>query len=432
VTTVDASPGAPRLLASWYASGRADLDAHLATYGPLPAPGRHDHRWAERFVRDLADAGLTGRGGAGFPTARKLDAVRAARGRPLLVVNAMEGEPSSQKDRALMTSAPHLVLDGAELVAAAIGAQAIALCATRDRPEIARAVRHALAQRQGRVHTTVPVEILEPPGRFVAGEESALVHWIDGGPAKPTFRPVKGVPLTVGRRPALVHNPESLAHSALVARHGVDWFRAAGTADAPGTALVTVTGAVEQPGVFEVDLGTPVVAIIGQARSVGAPAGVLLAGYGGTWIGPSVLDTPYAPGPLAAVGGTVGAGVIGVLPAGACGVAETARIVAYLAAESAGQCGPCVYGLPALAADLHELASGAGGTKTLSRLRDRLGEIAGRGACRHPDGAVRLVGSALEVFSGDVAAHAKRRPCPAWNHRPVLPTPAPVGGGVWR
>jgi len=428
----DAGTGTPRVLASWYATGRVDLEAHRATHGSLPVPAKRDRGWADRFVQELADAGLTGRGGAGFPTARKVGSLRAGRGHPLLVLNAMEGEPASHKDRALVTSAPHLVLDGAELVATAIGAGAIAVCIARERTEMVRGLRLALSQRRGPDVMTVPVEVLDPPGRFVAGEESALVHWIAGGQAKPTFRPARGVPLSIGRRPALVHNPESLAHAALVARHGAAWFRAVGTSDAPGTALVTVTGTVGRPGVYEVPLGTPLSVILRQAGLSRPPGAVLLGGYGGAWIPPALLDTAYAPAPLAAVGGALGAGVIGVIPDSACGVAETARIVAYLAAEGAGQCGPCVFGLPALAGDLAELARGAGTTATLARLRTRLGEVAGRGACRHPDGAVRLVQSALGVFASDLAAHARRRPCPGWNHRPVLAAPARGPGSPWR
>jgi NADH:ubiquinone oxidoreductase subunit F (NADH-binding) len=431
VTTLDTAT-APRLLAAWVASGRADLDAHLATHGPLPPTERNERAFGERFVRELAASGLTGRGGAGFPTARKLESVRAARGNPVLVVNAMEGEPASQKDQALLTTAPHLVLDGAEMVARAIGARTIAVCVARERPTVTNALRRALHQRQGIVTATVPVEVLEAPGRFVAGEESALVHWVDGGQAKPTFRPVRGIPLTVGRRPALVHNPESLAHAALVARHGAAWFRSVGTPATPGTALVTVTGAVGAPGVFEVPVGIPMTAVIAPAGPLGTPGALLLAGYGGTWVGPSALDAPYAPEPLAALGAAMGAGVIGVLPHGACGIAETARIAGYLAAESAGQCGPCVHGLPAVTADLVDLARGSGSGATLARLRERLAAIDGRGACRHPDGAVRMIRSALDVFAADVAAHVKRRPCPAWNHRGVLPVPAHQGDSTWR
>ncbi|HTS14540.1 MAG TPA: NADH-ubiquinone oxidoreductase-F iron-sulfur binding region domain-containing protein [Candidatus Sulfotelmatobacter sp.] len=431
MTTLDTAT-APRLLAAWVASGRADLDAHVATHGPLPAPERNGRAFAERFVRELAESGLTGRGGAGFPTARKLDAVRGARGNPVLVVNALEGEPASQKDQALLTTVPHLVLDGAELVARAIGAHAITVAVARERPAVTGALRRALHERRGRVATTVPVEVLEAPGRFVAGEESALVHWVAGGQAKPTFRPVRGVPLSIGRRPVLVHNAESLAHAALVARHGAAWFRSAGTPATPGTALVTVTGAVGAPGVFEVPVGLPLAAVIAGAGPLGTPGALLLAGYGGTWVGAGALESPYAPESLAAMGAAMGAGVIGVLPTSACGIAETARIAAYLAAESAGQCGPCVHGLPAVAADLVELTRGSGSNATLARLRERLAAIDGRGACRHPDGAVRMIRSALVVFAADVAAHAKRRTCPAWNHRAVLPVPAHHGGEPWR
>jgi len=180
---------------------------------------------------------------------------------------------------------------------------------------------------------------------------------------------------------------------------------------------------VERPGVMEVELGTPVGRILDWAGMPGPPGGVLLGGYGGAWIAGSDLDVPFAPAALRQRGAAVGAGVIGVLPAGACGVAETARLVAYLADESAGQCGPCVFGLPAVAEDLDRLAVGAADPALLERLRRRLEVIDGRGACGLPDGAVRLAQSALRVFGTDVANHARRRPCSGWAHGPVFPTP---------
>ncbi len=248
------------------------------------------------------------------------------------------------------------------------------------------------------------------------------MSWLDGGPGAPTFRPVKGVALCIGRRRALVHNAETLAHVALIARHGPAWFRATGPADAPGTALVTVGGAVERPGVYEVAMGSPLGVIVDGAVPTETVAAVLTGGYGGSWVPAAALSTPYAPRHMAAVGGVVGAGVLAVLPHLACGLAETARVAHYMAGESAGQCGPCVFGLPAVAADLAELVHGSGGATTLRRLEGRLEAVEGRGACRHPDGVVRLVRSALSVFRHDVAAHAAGRPC-AHRSRPSLLAP---------
>jgi NADH:ubiquinone oxidoreductase subunit F (NADH-binding) len=422
---------ASRVLSVWNDTGRCDLESHLSVHGPLPWPRRSDGAWAQSLVEDLRVAGLTGRGGAGFPTARKLESVRTGHRHPLLVVNAMEGEPASKKDRALLSAAPHLVLDGAEIVAAAVGSREIALCVADDQDDSARNLTVALAERARVGMNRLPAHVLRPPGSYVGGEESALVAWLDGGPALPQFRASKGVPLTIKRRPVLVQSAETLAHVALIARHGPEWFRGVGRPDAPGTCLVTVSGPFAKPGVYEVELGTPVTAILERAGIEAPIAAVLVGGYGGSWLRSGLLDTPFAPGPLATVGSAVGAGVLAALPASSCGVAETARVATYMANESAGQCGPCLYGLHDIAQDLIQLARGENDSRTLTRLRHRLDAVEGRGACGHPDGVVRMVRSALEVFARDFTDHARHRPCPGWNRRSVLPvvrSAAPAAG----
>jgi NADH:ubiquinone oxidoreductase subunit F (NADH-binding) len=418
-----------RLLAAWFQTERRDLESHLCVHGPLPTfPCREADR-ADELVEAVRAAGLTGRGGAGFPTARKWDSVRSGCRHPILAVNAMEGEPASHKDRSLLGAAPHLVLDGAVLAAQAIGACDIVLCVAHDRNDSAESVRAAMVERDAVGVRGPPVRLLRPAGRYVSGEESALVAWLAGGPAVPSFRPVRGIPLTIGRSPVLVQSAETLAHVALIARHGPEWFRRVGLPDAPGTCLVTASGAVRRPGVYEIEMGTPVVGILRQAGLESPVRSVLVGGYGGAWLPAELLETPYAPAPLAAAGCAVGAGVLAAIPASSCGIAETARVAMYMAGESAGQCGPCVAGLPALAQDLLQLTRGTGDNQTVPRLRYRLDEVDGRGACRHPDGVVRLVRSALEVFAGDVAQHARHRPCPGWNHKPILPVPRSSSAG---
>ena len=434
-TEPSVAPGrarASRVLAAWHENGRADIVSHLAVHGPLPLPRRADRAWGDRLVEAVSAAGLTGRGGGGFPTARKLQVARVGHRHPLLVVNAMEGEPASQKDRALLSGASHLVLDGADIVAAAIGSREIAVCVADDRQDSGDAVRSALAERSGAGLGHLPVNVFQPPGRYVTGEESALVAWLAGKPAHPQFRATKGTPLTIKRRPVLVHSAETLAHVALIARHGPEWFRSVGHPDAPGTCLVTVSGPVAKPGVCEVEVGTPVAVILERAELVAPIGAVVVGGYGGTWLRSGLLNTPYAPGPLRAVGGTMGAGILAAIPASSCGVAETARVATYMANESAGQCGPCVFGLHAVAHDLVQLARGENDSHTLDRLRHRLGLVEGRGACGHPDGVVRFVRSALEVFARDFAEHARHRPCAGWNRRAVLPVAPSAAAAVGR
>jgi NADH:ubiquinone oxidoreductase subunit F (NADH-binding) len=214
-----------------------------------------------------------------------------------------------------------------------------------------------------------------------------------------------------------------MAQVALVARHGGTWFRELGTSEAPGTTLVTVSGAVRSPGVIEVELGIPVADLVARAEPTGPVGGILLGGYGGAWLDPAGSDVAFAPGPLSRAGATLGVGIVVVLPTSSCGIAETARIARYMAGESAGQCGPCVYGLPAIADDLELLAAGRGDAAVLSRIEQRCGAVEGRGACRHPDGVVRLVRSALGVFAHDARDHAAGRPCVGHASPTVLQFP---------
>jgi len=416
---------AERLLRSG-PDGPADpgLPTYLALHGPLAVPPRDDRVWSHAVWSEVAASGLTGRGGGGFPAAGKWDAVTRSGRRPLVVVNAMEGEPASAKDRVLLECSPHLVLDGAEVAAALSGARQIVVCVADDRDPTARAVERALAER-ARAGRGRPVTVARPPARYVSGEESALASWLERRDARPALRVDKSVPLQVGRRPVLVHNAETLAQVGLVARHGAGWFRELGTREAPGSTLVTVSGAVRWPGVLEVELGTPVDELVARADPTGPVSGLLLGGYGGAWLHPDRMSLPYAPGPLAEAGATLGVGIVVVLSADSCGVAETARIARYMAGESAGQCGPCVFGLPAVADDLELLAAGRADAAVLARLEQRCGAISGRGACRHPDGVVRLVRSALTVFADDVADHAAGRPCPGHAAPTVLRFPSP-------
>ncbi len=334
----------------------------------------------------------------------------------------MEGEPASAKDRVLLAHAPHLVLDGAEVVAAVIGATEVTLCIA-DNDDAARVVESALAERAGAQRSRVRFCLRRPPAGYVAGEESALVNWLATDRSLPIFRTDKSIPLSVGRRPTLVHNAETLAQVALIARHGPGWFRGVGTTEAPGTTLVTITGAVRSPGVIEVELGTPITDMLARVGAGSEVSGVLVGGYGGSWIGAWRLDVPYTPRTLAAVGAAHGVGVLVVLPSTSCGIAETARIVRYMAGESSGQCGPCVFGLPAVAGDMEQLWSGHPDAGVLDRIRRRAAEIDGRGACRHPDGVARLLRSALAVFAADADAHAQGRPCPGQSAPTVLTLP---------
>jgi NADH:ubiquinone oxidoreductase subunit F (NADH-binding) len=345
--------------------------------GPLPLP--------RDLVGLLRHAGLHGRGGAAFPTADKLAAVAARRGRPVVVGNAVEGEPASAKDRALARLAPHLVLDGAIAAAASLGTRDVVIAVSDTALEERRALARAAAVRRERVD----IEVAAVPNGFVSGEETALLSALGGGAPKPTLKPPYPFERGLDGRPTLVQNAETLAHIALICRFGADWFRR------HGTTLVTLRGAFRQPGVHEVEPGGTLAELVRSLGGTSRPVSAfLVGGYFGRWVAArDAASLHLAPE-------TLGAGVIVALSADASPVVETARIVRYLADESAGQCGPCVNGLDAIATALEEHAHGR---NRLPQLRRWTEMVKGRGACRHPDGAVRLVESALDVFAEDFA-----------------------------
>ncbi|WNM35836.1 NADH-ubiquinone oxidoreductase-F iron-sulfur binding region domain-containing protein [Streptomyces sp. Li-HN-5-11] len=424
-----AGPYGSRLLHGWYATGGpAGLDQHLGRYGPPPHP--RSAGAADRLVRAVEDAGLTGRGGAAFPTARKLRTVAGGKGTAVVVANGMESEPASRKDETLLDLAPHLVLDGAALAAATVGADVAHLCLPRTRQDQADALREAVAERRRLGLDPVPVEVHELPHHYVSSEETSLVRWLNGGDARPLATPPRPFDKGVGRRPTLIDNVETLAHLALIARYGPGWFRGAGGPDAAGTTLVTLSGALRTPGVYEVPMGLTLGGMLDVAGGADEPLGaLLLGGFFGSWLPVGqALRVPFAKPDLASLGAGPGAGVLVALPARACGLAETARVLGYLAAQSARQCGPCRLGLPAVAEDFADLAWGRPDPWSLRRLESRAGLLAGRGACRHPDGASRFAATALRVFADDVLHHLSSGPCAAAGHEPVLPvpgTPAP-------
>jgi NADH:ubiquinone oxidoreductase subunit F (NADH-binding) len=403
----------------------ADFAGHIETHGQLAVALNGHPSWQHALISSIEASGLTGRGGGDFPTSIKLNLASSQHRGGTIVVNGMEGEPASDKDKVLLTRSPHLVLDGAQFLAAACRAARVVVCVPVGSDVVAAAVSHAIVERSQTNYPRVVETVERPPDRFVAGEESALVNFIESGRSLPMFRSDKSIPLCIGKRQALVHNTETLAHIALIARQGPEPFRSRGLAEEPGTCLVTIGGALAHPGVVEVDRGTPLWEIVARGTPNGGAQAILVGGYGGTWVGPDHFGTPYASIPLRTVGASAGVGVLHVLGHGSCGIAESARIARYLADQSSGQCGPCVYGLPAIADDLALLATGRADTGLMSRLDRRLREVDGRGGCRHPDGAVRMIRSCLGVFACDVATHSAGRPCVHAGQPSTLRLPRP-------
>jgi NADH:ubiquinone oxidoreductase subunit F (NADH-binding) len=390
--------GAPRLLAGLDAHPVLDLRTHLVTHGPLPATDL-------RLLLGLLDAAsIAGRGGAGFDLATKIRGLREGRD---LIVNGAESEPGSLKDRVLLQRSPHLVLDGALAVAGAVGANRVTV-AVHDQPTMA-AVRAALGQRAD--GKRVRVHLIE--GGFVAGEGRAVLRAVRGGPALPPGRKVH--PTDLG---ALISNVETFAQVAVLLRLGAAGFGATGTRREPGTTLLSVGGAVARPGVVEVPLGTPL-GIVLAAAGAGPAQAVVIGGYHGSWH-TARPEIQLSRAGLAHAGGSFGAGMVMVLGEQTCALGELARVARWLADESAQQCGPCRFGLPALADDVARLARGSReGTEAAA---GHARAVTGRGACAHPDGAARFVLSGLHLLQDEADRH-RHGGC----GRPVLGQ-LPLGG----
>lgn len=421
----------PRLLAGIPAEGGVELDTHLRTHGELPHE-RKQRRRESPLIELIEQAGLRGHGGAGFPTARKLRAVAASRRRPIVVVNATEGEPASLKDTTLCQLAPHLVLDGAQLVAEALGGDEIFVCVCETARDSGESIAAAIAERVSTRGAQMQLSLV--PSGYVSGQESALVNHLNGGAAIPTFTPPLPFEQGVKRRPTLVNNAETLAQIALIARHGAAWFRELGTPSQPGSALVTVGGPIAHPGVYEIEHGASLKSLLDAAGGVrGQPRAALLGGYAGAWIDGTLLrGVALADEHLAVHGASLGAGVIALLSEDACPVAETARIARWLAEQGAGQCGPCVNGLGALAGTIEEVAAGDAQGNSGKRIERLASLTRRRGACGHPDGAVRFILSSLQTFSDEFADHARHGPCDACARQAELPLPFDARADVGR
>ncbi len=390
-----------------------DLDRQHRLDGPEleDLPG-HQQRWGvrppacgaegDRLVDTLHRIGLTGRGGGHFPSAIKWRAVLAAGGGGTVVANGAEGEPASAKDAALLQHRPHLVLDGLACAAEAVGADRAVVWVHEGSRDTHRSLVRALAERRAAGLNDPPVQLATGPRHYLSGESSAVVRALSGGPALPQYRRRPAAEEGVEGRPTLLHNVETLARVAVAARSTAEDYR--------GTTLLTVVSG--RRSVLEVDPSTTLADAVSAATggAEAAPHAVLLGGYGGSWVRwDDVARLPADEAAARRAGVSLGAGIVGILPPGVCGLAVTAAVIDYLAGSSARQCGPCVFGLRAVADVVADLAAGRAGRADLRRLARWSGEVSGRGACHHPDGGIRLVRTALHTLTDDVHAHLRRR-----------------------
>ncbi|MEZ0109588.1 NADH:ubiquinone oxidoreductase subunit F (NADH-binding) [Catenulispora sp. EB89] len=377
---------------------------HSLMTGPAPLlgenPGRRETRddyWRAGGYRDLSPdvlfnrvnaAGLRGRGGAGFPAAAKLRAVRASGAVPVVVANGAEGEPGSAKDRWLMRARPHLVLDGMLRAVDMTRAACCYVYVADD--EAADSMGRALAERE----PVVPTRIVRPEPTYVAGEETAAVRRINGGPALPTAKPPRPFEAGVDGAPTLVANVETLARIALLATRS----------QIPDSLLLTVSGRGLEPELVEAPVGTSVQALAYRADRLDTP-GVLMGGVFGGILDPRRLATALEPAALDAAGSALGCGAVHFLAPGECPVALAADGLVWLAGESSRQCGVCVSGTTALARTMTSVVAGTAEPDDLARLGRWSQSLRRRGACGLLDAAANLAASVLRTFGPLVETH---------------------------
>ncbi|HEX3825877.1 MAG TPA: NADH-ubiquinone oxidoreductase-F iron-sulfur binding region domain-containing protein [Sporichthyaceae bacterium] len=376
---------------------------------------------APHLLDAVSAAGLRGRGGAWFPVGRKWLTALAQAGPRVLVANGAEDEPGSLKDRYLMATAPHLVLDGALLAARALGADTVRLY-VNEHADLARdALERALAEAAD-LTSGIDVAVVAAPATYVAGEDSAAVEFLETGTAQPRNKPPYPATAGLHGRPTVVNNVETLAHVAWIARAGVGAFRAHGTPATPGTMLVTIPAECANPGVYEVEIGAyldEVLAGVGGGFVAGPARGVQVGGPASGWL--SEWHVALDPEAVSAAGSTLGCGAVRVLPAGHCAVDAVVSTSEFFAREQCGKCPPCRMATQFIHRAAAGLAQNKGTTAAqLDAAPTLVAQVRDRTACSLVSFPLSPLTTAREVFAGDFAAHLAGEDCGLVHRRRSL------------
>jgi NADH:ubiquinone oxidoreductase subunit F (NADH-binding) len=368
----------------------------------------------------IAAAGLRGRGGAGFPTARKWASVRGGgSGAQFVVANAAEGEPATFKDRMLIRRDPYRIIEGAAIAAFAVGAGSVYLATKRSyRREVERLRNAAVAITESGLLQELTVNIVEGPDDYLYGEEKALLEVIEGRDPLPRLLPPYELGLfaseagstpAAGRaesNPTVVNNAETLASAAHIMANGADWFRSMGTATSPGTLIATVVGDVVRPGVHEVEMGTPLSELLDLCGGLlpGRAFKAALSGVSNAVLTADGLDTPLTYEDFAAAGSGLGAGGFVVYDDSANITSVALAVSRFLSIESCGQCPPCKQGTLAITDHLAAICKGRADDSVLGALQALLASVTNANRCFLGTEEQVVVSSVLRSFPDDVAA----------------------------
>ena len=405
--------------------GREELSDYRGR-GGYEALARAIRMPAEDIVKQVSDAGLRGRGGAGFPTGKKWELTREAPEQTrYLILNGGEDEPGSKKDRVLMENVPHLVIEGVILSAYAIGAEKAYLYINAQYETAIKSITDALSEAKSEGYWgenilgssfSLDIEIVPAPHNYVAGEDTAVIEVIEGKKAWPRQKPP--FPVTVGLfgKPTSVNNVETLANVAPILLHGADWYRKFGTAESPGTMIFALDEDVNRPGVYELEFGTPLRYLIeecgGGLKSGKKIKAVMPASPSCAFLPPEKIDTPLDHNSMREAGAGIGCGVIRLVSEGECIVEEVLGIAEFFAAESCGQCPACRMETSTLAMMMKKVQQGQGGKPILEQFGKILAFNKGKGFCNLINMPGPPIESALKLFPGDFEAHLTTGKCP--------------------
>lgn len=406
--------------------GQETLDAYRARggYQALPKAVKTP---PEEIIESISQAGLRGRGGAGFPTGKKWALTRECPEQPhYFVMNGGEDEPGSKKDRVLMEYLPHLVLEGVIIAAYAVGANKVFLYINARYDAAIQSMNHALAEAKTAGYCgenilgsgfSLVIEIVPAPHNYVAGEDTAVLEVIEGKSPLPRQKPP--FPVTVGLfgKPTSVNNVESVANVAPIILHGPEWYRRFGTPDSPGTMIFSLGDDVKRPGIYELPYGTSLRHLIetcgGGTRDGKKIKAIMPAAPSSAYLTADQIDTLLEPNAMRQAGSALGCGVVRVISEGTCMVEEVLKVSEFFTAESCGQCPACRMETNTLTALLKKLQQGQGGEAILEQFGKILAFNKGKGFCNLIAMPGPPIESAIKLFRSDFDAHLKTGRCPA-------------------
>ncbi len=373
------------------------------------------------IVEEVKTSGLRGRGGGGFPTGLKWSFLAAKDAEEkILICNADEGDPGAFMDRAMMESVPHQVLEGMLIAAYATGATGLFIYVRAEYPLAVRNLSLAIEQIEERnlnefTDRTVDIKIKEGAGAFVCGEETAMIHSLEGGRGNPRYRPPYPTDEGYKGYPTLINNVETYSNVPIVINEGGEQYAEVGTENSKGTKLFALAGDLEYPGLVEVPMGVTigdVVYKIGGAEK-GSVKAVQIGGPSGGCIPAEHFDTPIDYDSLESLGAIMGSGGLIVIGNDRCMV-ETARyFLEFTTKESCGKCTFCRVGTKRMLETLERITGGEGTMEDIELLAELGPKIIDGSLCGLGQTAPNPVLTTLRYFKDEYLAHVEDKICPA-------------------